>query len=401
MVLKHPLWLPVVWLLLCGQALAGWSAELGVETTAFLHAPLDSRQPQNNTSLSLQGDYYRDWDGGYQSLSFRPFMRLDQHDKQRNHADIRELSWLKAANQWELRAGIRQEHWGVTEAVNLVDIINQRDRLEGLKSAEKLGQPMLNLALIGAQGSTLDLYWLPLFRPQTFSGPNSRPRLGGEIQPATYSHADGDRHQDIALRWNTSVVNADVGLSWFRGTHREATLTPTANGQLTPQYDVIEQSGLDLQWALERWLWKVEVLQRKWQNAHYWASVSGFEYTFNGVADSQADLGVVMEYLNDQRDPADWQNFHPGRMLTTPFNDDFMLGLRLAINNLSSSDAFLGLIIDRKTGARVWSLQATQRLNETLQLSLSAQGYTHLTPTDLFYPLRQDDHASLQLTWYL
>ena len=113
MLRKYTLWAAIGGLILCEQPLAEWSTELGVDSTAFFHAPLDSRQPQQNISLSLRGSYYHDWDGGYQNLSFHPFIRVDQHDQQRNHADIRELSWIKAANQWELRVGIRQEHWGV------------------------------------------------------------------------------------------------------------------------------------------------------------------------------------------------------------------------------------------------------------------------------------------------
>jgi len=53
--------------------------------------------------------------------------------------------------------------WGVTEFQHLVDIINQTDLVENIDTEDKLGQPMINLALINDWG-TVDLFIMPYFR---------------------------------------------------------------------------------------------------------------------------------------------------------------------------------------------------------------------------------------------
>ena len=85
------------------------------------------------------------------------------------------MNWLKVFDESELRVGLRKVFWGVTESQHLVDIINQTDLVESLDGEEKLGQPMINYALINDWG-TLDLYLLPYFRERTFSGINGRLR---------------------------------------------------------------------------------------------------------------------------------------------------------------------------------------------------------------------------------
>jgi hypothetical protein len=104
-----------------------WSGYISSEYRYFTDSPTDLRQHGNNFSLSIQPEYFTDWDNGNQSFTFVPFARWDENDEERTHADIRELTWLKAANTWELRIGIRKLFWGVTESQHLVYIINQTD----------------------------------------------------------------------------------------------------------------------------------------------------------------------------------------------------------------------------------------------------------------------------------
>ena len=92
-------------------------------------------------------------------LYFSPFLRLDQVDENRTHWDIRELYWLYFSRVWEIRVGVRTVFWGVTELQHLVDVINQTDLVENIDGEQKLGQPMVNLALIHDWG-TVELFIL-------------------------------------------------------------------------------------------------------------------------------------------------------------------------------------------------------------------------------------------------
>ena len=157
-----------------GRAGGEWSGYLAGQLRWFPHtnAPVDWHA---GLSLAAEPEYYRVWDGGSQSLTFRPFLRLDQRDPSRTHADLRELLWIRSGAGWELRAGVGKAFWGVTESVHLVDIINQTDLVENPDGEQKLGQPMLKLSLERDWG-IWDLFLLPGFRERTF--PGSEGRLG-------------------------------------------------------------------------------------------------------------------------------------------------------------------------------------------------------------------------------
>ena len=73
-----------------GRAGGEWSGYLAGQLRWFPHtnAPVDWHA---GLSLAVEPEYYHVWDDGAQSLTFRPFLRLDQRDPSRTHADHVEL----------------------------------------------------------------------------------------------------------------------------------------------------------------------------------------------------------------------------------------------------------------------------------------------------------------------
>lgn len=374
-----------------------WSGYVALESRWFPHSALDPEQFDGlQTSLAVEPEYYRRWDDGRQTFVFKPFARLDQRDNERTHADIRELAWLYAADDWELRAGIRKVFWGVTESVHLVDIINQTDFVENPDTEDKLGQPMINLALIRDWGN-LDLFLLPGFRERTFPGEDGRLRTQPLVDTdlARYESSAEDKHIDVAVRWFKTLGDWDVGLAHFRGTSREPVLEPAFNNQgqlvLAPRYNQIDQTSLDLQATLNDWLWKLEWISRDGMGDRYTAAAGGFEYTFVGVFDSAADLGLITEYLFDDR----------GEQATTLFQNDVTLGLRLSLNDVQSSELLFGMTIDRDDSQqRFYNLEASRRIGERMKLSLEARFNSGLKETNVFGSLRRDDYVQAELAWY-
>ena len=187
-----------------GQLRPEVTGEIGLETRGFFRGPLLDEQARHDASLLLQGELYWSWDGGNQSLTVEPFLRLDTADSERTHVDFRVFSWEKVWDRWELRAGLRRAFWGVTESQHLVDVINQTDLVENLDGEDKLGQPMVSLAAVrdwgdaGAvpadrlQGENLPGRGRPAAlsadgrhrgrRVRVGGGPES-PRLGGPVEP--------------------------------------------------------------------------------------------------------------------------------------------------------------------------------------------------------------------------
>jgi hypothetical protein len=132
-----------------------------VQQRSFLSDPLDPRQHNHYASFSVEPELYHSWDNDKQSFTLQPFHRHDQHDEKRTHSDIRELSWLKVFDDWELTVGISKVYWGVTETQHLVDIINQTDQVENIDSEDKLGQPMIRFSTERDWG-VLDFFILPI-----------------------------------------------------------------------------------------------------------------------------------------------------------------------------------------------------------------------------------------------
>ena len=373
-----------------------WSGSLAGEWRYFPHAALSEDQfEHNNLSLALNAEYVHTWDDYRQVFAFAPFVRVDQHDSERTHADIRELTYVKAAEDWELRLGIRKVFWGVMEFLHLVDIVNQTDLVENPDGEDKLGQPMLNLALIRDWG-TLDFFVLPGFRERTFPGREGRPRgaLFVDSDQARYESGAEEWRTDMAVRWSKTINEWDIGLAHFYGTSREPRFDLGLDGAnrpvLIPVYEIINQTSLDLQYTGEEWLWKLEALSREGQGDRYFAATGGFEYTFVGVFDSSTDLGIIGEYAFDER----------GDEAPTPFQNDVVIGARLALNDEQSSELLAGVVFDLDGGGQFYSLEASRRLGDDFKLNLEARLNSNSRPEDVEFSIRNEDFVQLELEWF-
>ena len=376
-----------------------WSGRISVELRGFFLAPDDPGQPRALASLSLQPEWYREW--RTQTILVVPFVRFDPSDRERTHGDIRELSWRMVHDVWELRAGIGKVFWGVTESQHLVDIINQTDFVENIDAEDKLGQPMVSVSLIRRWGH-LDLFMLPGFRERTFAGEKGRLRFPLRVarELTQYASSAGKLHVDGAVRWSHVLGGWDLGLSHFRGTGREPQLLfgTTNQGEpvLVPRYVVINQTGLDIQTTASGWLWKLELMSRTGQGDRFGeghrfnALTGGFEYTFANVRGSGGDVGVLAEYLFDDR----------GRLATTPFEDDIFVGTRLELNDVQTTRLLAGAVVDRRTGATFVTLEGSRRLGNRWTLNLETRLFVGLQPDDYLFGFRNDDHVQLELSWF-
>jgi hypothetical protein len=371
-----------------------WSGNVALETRLFAQdgAP---QQERAYYSLAAQPEYFHKWDDGKQSFTFVPFARVDR-DAARTHLDVRELTWLYATSTYEMRLGVRKVFWGVTEAEHLVDIINQTDALESPDGKDKLGQPMLNLALIQSWG-TLDLFVLPGFREREFPGVEGRPRalLPVDSSQTSFDSSSKQRHVDAAARWHKTLGDWDIGLSYFSGTSRDPRLASgidNKNAQvLLPHYDLINQTGLDMQATVGAWLWKLESIRRNGQAASYNGATGGVEYTFSNVAESGIDAGMIGEYLYDSR----------GNAALTPFQNDVMLGCRLAFNDEQSTELLLGAIFDTSGyNSRVYSVEGSRRIGAQWKIGFKARAYVAVAENDSLYSQRNDDYLQLDLARY-
>lgn len=384
---------------LMGNQAQAWefSGFVGVEDLGFFYDPLDPRQHNNYVSGVIEAELYHDWDEGTQSLAFVPFFRYSQHDNHRTHFDIRELAWQKYAESWELRVGFRKVFWGVTEGIHLVDIINQTDRVENIDHEDKLGQPMINLALSHDWG-TLDLFLLTGFRERTFPGVEGRLRTIPVVSNDALFEKEGvQRHLAYAIRWAHAIGDWDIGFSHFYGTGREPTFIlgtdQSGTPKLFPFYPSINQTSLDIQATKGSWLWKLESFVRAGQGPTIFAITGGLEYTFFDFFKSGLDIGLVVEYMYDSRST---------RYVTSQslFRDDFLTAIRLGFNDVQNTEMLAGVIFDRTDGSKFYSIEASRRFGESFTVNFELRLFDDIPVTNPAFVFRDDDHVRVQLNYH-
>ncbi|MEQ8861088.1 MAG: SPOR domain-containing protein [Pseudomonadales bacterium] len=379
--------------------------DVGLQTRTYPQRGLDG-QDRFQPSVSVRLEYHRAWDDGRSSATLTPFLRLDAEDDERSHADLREAFYTRVGDAWEVHAGVRQIFWGVAEFNHLVDIVNQTDLVENIDGEDKLGQPMVQLSLVRDWG-IVDLFLLGGFRERTFPGEDGRLRglLPVDGDDARYASGAGRNRVDGAVRWSHHVGPLNFGVHHFSGTGREPRyLAEVRNGSLVliPEYHVIDQTGFDGQALFGDWAWKVEAITRSGDGDRFAALTAGFERTLVGVFGSRADLGLVAEYMYDERDEV---------AFNTLFEHDLALGTRWRSNDLADTTALLGVIWDVDTDEYVISLEASRRFGSSWQAVLEGRVFAGapgvdaaLAPLQLLdgefksRSLQDDDYVQLELT---
>ena len=381
-----------------------FSGKLVIEQRQYFNEAQYSHQFDNGQSSAvIEPEFYWSFNDGVDSLTFKPFYRIDNQDDNRQHGDIRELAYVHAADEWELRLGIRKEFWGVTEFQHLVDVINQTDGVEDFDGEDKLGQQMINLSLVKDWG-IVDVFLLPGFRERTYAGEQGRLRSSIVVDKdnVQYESSAGQEHLDFAIRWAHSIGDFDLGTYWFHGTNREAILAPTLQrGELVLQqyYNQMDQLGLDVQATLGDWLWKVEAVYRHTSAENYVASQAGFEYSFIGILDTNIDLGLLTEYAWDSRGVVDLTEVEFGKSGST-FQNDVFFGARLAFNDMQSSEVLMGIGTDLDHSAHSFLLEGNRRFGDNFKASIDIRLLQSSDSIEPAYALRNDDHAQLSVEWY-
>ncbi|RDH42090.1 hypothetical protein [Zooshikella ganghwensis] len=418
-----------------------WDPELGVELSYFPDTGYPE-QKNSNISLRWQLKAQHTFTESTSPLRLDLFARYDAVDKKRTHWDIRELSWdyqpsniwqpsnlwqpsnqSQSADQWLLRAGVLQQFWGVTESRHLLAVLNQTDLIENIDGEDKLGQPMLNLAYFYTTGA-INGYMLPGFRERTFPGRKGRLRMPVKIGDARYQSGAGQKHIDWALRWQHTIDQLDIAIFHFHGTSRDPwfaleTPQPTLSSlshndkhayyspELQPVYDITDLTGLEVQYLWQNWAFKLELLSDsgigQWDRNT--AVTTGFEYTAVNAFNTGIDMGLLVEWLFDDRgNDAPIDRVHDG----------WFLGTRWTMNNFASTQALLGVIIDENS--KNWSLEVEHRLAPNMLLTIESRWFSHQQhmpqsgwdwlntlnqdPSHKLSFLQQEDYFRAEISWY-
>jgi len=378
------------------SASADWSkrGDIKIQAQAFTDSALHTATQSSNLSASGTAEFNREI-GENGNLTISPFIRIDEHDDSRTHVDLREFIYRHSGETWEVNVGLGKVFWGVAESNNIVDIINQRDAIEGTSPEHKLGQPMINLLLLKDWGE-VSLFVLPGFRERTFASRDGRPRgfLPIDTDNALFQSDNKQNHIDVAGRISGVINEWDLGFHAFHGTARDPQLIVSnspLNLTIKPFYYQLTQVGIDVQATLESWLLKTELVHRSGSRIDdHLQLVSGFEYSFYSVAESDVDVGIVAEWLYDERtDRAD-----------TVFQNDILMGLRFALNDEQSSEALIGVVTDLDGGGDLFSAEASRRIGDKFKLQIEALIWANADNDPLLSQFQQEDYLQLELGYF-
>ena len=384
------LWLTLAWPAMALKS----SGNLAAEFLLFPQSAQFSDQMDENVTLSFQPKFSHEWNQGKDLLSAEFFLRMDNKDENREHADIRELKWLHVSGDNEWRVGIDTVFWGVTESRHLVDVINQTDRLEGFDGEDKLGQPMLQYTHIMDAG-VFHFFMLAGFREPEFRGSKGRLRLPLLIDASQslYESSDQDEHIDFALRYTHFTGDTELGFSVFNGTDRDPLFLPgldnNGNNVLIPFYQQMTQFGFDVQSIIGDWTWKLELIHRDGNSDTFTAATGGFEYTLYGILETAVDLGTLLEYSAEDREENE-----------AIFDNDLFGGLRFAFNDVQSTEILAGMIVDTEKSSKSFRVEASRRIGDNWKLTGELQVFTDVESSDPLVAFSQDDYLLVEFARY-
>ncbi len=362
-----------------------FSGNIAAEAISFSQQGQFPNQMDDNLTLSFKPKWSGEWNNGDDAWSVEIFLRADNKDEGREHADIRELLWLHLDGDNEWRVGINTMFWGVTESQHLVDVINQIDQVEGVDGEDKLGQPMIHLKQYHDWG-VLDFLVLPGFRERTFQAAEGRLRFPFVVDTSApiYDSSDENNHVDYAFRFSQTYGDLDLGVSLFKGTNRDPQFDP---GSGIPHYVQMTQVALDMLLIADDWIWKLEIIHRDTDPSAYQALTGGFEYTFYGVYDSDINIGSLAEYSYDSRDEGQ----------RGVFDRDLFVGARLAFNDAQSSELLAGIIYDTGKHSQSFSLEGNRHFDDSWKGTIEMQVFSNVDPSDPLAAFEKDDFLLLEI----
>jgi len=373
-------------------AKAHFELELNGEYRYFYNEAQFLGQKKHYPSIAVTPSYSLNWNKGYQNFTTTVFFIADR-DAKRTYWDLREFYYQKAKNNWELNIGLKKVFWGVAESNHLVDIINQSDALKSFDGEQKLGQPMVQFSLYASKMGTFDFFYLPYHRSRRFAGTRGRFRFATPIEDGsiTYESKQNEWHPDFSVRWKNYFGPVDIGLSYFKGNGREPYFEFDPLGNINAFYPYIDQIGLDVQITANALLLKFESIYRDAADQRFIAAVAGFEYTFSNIDGNGLDIGIIGEYLYDERDA----------FALSGLQNDLFYGIRLAFNDINDTAILLGGIVDLDTQTNLMTLEASRRVANNLIVTLEARLFDTISSQELFLSFfKQDSFLAFSFSKY-
>jgi len=373
-----------------GQSVRG---SLGAETQIYPDAPLYPDQNRDHFQVSTYATLNASADLGNARFDMELFGRIAPDATKEASGDVRQAFVRVPFGNAEVKAGILTEKWGVLEAWNPVDIINQSDLIEDFQGKVKLGQPGV-LMTLPLGDATVSFFGTNVARSRRFGQDEDR----FQVLPARVvdEHFEGGRSSPTgAIRVELPIGPVNVAVSQFIGTAREPVLTavvgPTGLEGFRASYERISQTSFEAALVLGDSVIKTEVIHQRTNEGASWGGGVGIETSFSKIANGPGDLTLYAEAYGDSRaDDA----------AVTPFQRDVFLGARYTFNDTDDTLLELRNTHDLEWGSDLIELRASRRVLQDAVFTFSLLKVANEDRDPALSSLSRDTQIKLQLAQF-
>lgn len=319
-------------------------------------------------------------------LRLHPRLAIDPTLSSRNRYEPLDAYLEHSTPTWALLVGQAVENWAIVDTFNPADVLSRRDLERDFYDPERLGELMVRFRyflpdVAALEQPALSLYLLPLHRETPLPSNRDRFRLD----------ATGDNRGDLrddaivpspdvayAARLSATLGQADLFLFYFGGPSRIPSFELSPPGDLTPVYYLVDMVGGGVQWALGRYLFKLEAAQTFTKRSglrrsardvvpdDFFQYVVGVDRTFFDVL-GRNEVTITLEYAGED-DPGDTD-------LTglRPYKSDVFVGVRWAFNDPRRTELQVSVAADVRVDEQLWLVRFVTTLYKDLRLVLGGQ----------------------------
>lgn len=304
---------------------------------------------------------------------------------------IAKVSWLE--DSYQIDIGYDLLYWGVTEGINVINIVNQRDQIRDYFLKQGLGQSMVAVSYFG-DNVTLDAYILPKFEELNFGGTQRPWGLGLPVDDSqsTYESSQGKYHTDYAARLSGRIDDLEYGLIYFDGTYRKPLYNVEDSGKyLIPYYIQGSTVGLDAQYIIGSNIYKLELGYFNPDSfKDYISTTFGVERTLDSSLIGDGDSTVYIEYYYDSRQDDNM----------VAFQNDLFLACKYRTYNYYDVETIIGSIVDTQYGSVIGTFEMSGKITSDVKVSLEFIYFSSSKDEDALFYSNNFDQASVNIDWY-
>ncbi len=340
-----------------------YKGNFGFET-GYFHHDLDAKR-DNSKALFLETELR--YESGESEVVAKLKGVWDANDDNRRYVDFNDFYYRYNFENSDILIGRNTLFWGALEFYNFADVFNTKDFLDDpFDYDSKLGS--WNVAYTYyLENSEVSLIAKLHEEDQKMQDAKSI----YNFLPLPYNdNLKSKKRPSIFLKYSGSgdEVQIDYSLIYLNGFDENRYLS-VENGFLRQNAYIVNKFIGFATLVLGDTIYKTELsyaLSDDKKVSDYGQIGVGLEHTLYSLLDKK-DLGLLVEYYRYESDTK----------TKNLFVNDLMLGFRLSMNDLSSSEILGGLDIDLDNKEKIFFIKYDTRLFDKYKLALS---YQHLSP---------------------